>query len=109
MRMKSFNCIAYKIVNMPFTDSKLEDLPDWTVAASEDAVGTVVSFWNENSETAYTQEELSNATGVDMTSLIDILVTMQHDDIVTRKGVYFRPTNIESAYETWQDAKEKID
>ena len=96
-------------MNMPFNDSKLETLPDWTVAASKDAVGTVISFWNDNSETAYTKEELSDATDVDINSLIDILITMQHDNIITKKGVYFRPTNIESAYETWQDAREKLE
>jgi len=106
--MKSFNYTAFEIVNMPVTDSKLEDFPDWTVAASEDAVEAVVSFWNENSETAYTREELSDATDVDMNSLIDIIITMQHDDVITKKGIYFRPTNIESAYETWQDAREKL-
>jgi len=40
---------------MPCTDSKLEDLPDWTIAAGKDAVGAVISFWNKNSETAYTR------------------------------------------------------
>jgi len=94
---------------MPCTDSKLEDLPDWTVSAGKDAVGEVISFWNKNSETAYTREELADAIDVDMNSIIDIIVTMQHDDIITKKGVYFRPTNIESACETWQDAKEKLD
>jgi len=109
MRMKIFKYIECKITNMPCTDSKLEDLPDWTVAASKDAVEPVISFWNNHSETAYTYEELADAIDVDMDSLIDIITTMQYDDVITKKGVYFRPTNIESAYETWQDARETLD
>ena len=71
---------------MPCPDSKLEDLPDWTVVAGKDAVGAVVSFWNENAETAYTYEELTDEIDVDMNSIIDIVVKMQHDDIITKKG-----------------------
>lgn len=90
---------------MPIEDSELDTIPDWMVAADKEAVNTLIEFWNENDETAYTQSELKEETGLETGPLIDILVEMRHGNVVEKKGTYIRPVNISRAYSNWEDKK----
>lgn len=106
---KTVNYLHYKKFTMPIDNTQIEDIPNWAVTGTVEAVDEMLTFWKENSDTAYTQEELQEQTDMNIVQAVNIIVGLRQDDIISKKGVYLRPTNIESAYEKWQDIRDQLD